>query len=224
MQTQCLPLTWIFRFDLNPRTAGGGDPPRVPSLAFTKKEKMTTQLKSFPCKYKEIEYRSKTEARVAEEVFDRYQINFLYETETYILDGELYSPDFYLPEIKTFIEVKGAADSDLSKPKKLLKTLQDQWLNTADVRYPDGKELYQWEWEQPFMVVSIFSDGTFKSVDEEGRSDLIFTRCLKCAAFFFMNTSALYCCKKCDEWGKHYGVVDIRYFNLFKNQRQYKHK
>jgi len=184
---------------------------------------MTTQLKSFPCKYKEIEYRSKTEARVAEEVFDRHQIKFLYETETYNFDGELYSPDFYLPEIKTFIEVKGATDSDLSKPQKLLKTLQDQWVSTTDVDYPDGKDLGQWDWIQPYMVLAIFSDGTFKSVDEE-KSSFIFTRCRKCSAFFFMNISAAWCCQKCGDHDKHYNDVQIREFNLFKNQRQYKHK
>ena len=200
----------------------------MPSLAFTKKEKMTTQLKSFPCKYKEIEYRSKTEARVAEEVFDRYQIKFLYETETYILDGKLYSPDFYLPEIKTFIEVKGAADSDLSKPKKLLKTLQDQWENSEESKkYTDrdgnvcfdGKNF--WEWDQPYMVISIFSDGTFKSVDG---CELLFTQCQKCMAWQFMNTSASYDCRKCSHWAKHYMLIDIKKFNLFKNQRKYKFK
>ena len=189
---------------------------------------MITQLKTLPCKYKEIEYRSKTEARVAEEIFDRHQIKFLYETETYNFDGELYSPDFYLPEIKTFIEVKGATDSNLSKPQKLLKTLRDQW----EKNYIDSggfKEnnngLISWEWNQPFMVIAIFSDGTFKSVDEEGKKSMVFfTLCEKCNSWQFMHVSAYYECRKCGNHDEHHQSHYIKEFNLFKNQRQYKFK
>jgi len=194
---------------------------------------MITQLKTLPCKYKEIEYRSKTEARVAEEVFDRHEIKFLYEAETYNFDGELYSPDFYLPEIKTFIEVKGATDSDLSKPQKLLKTLQDQWVGTTDQKqYIDSEgntqnidALMNWEWDQPFMVIAIFSDGTFKSVDEEGNhTDLFFTKCAKCNSWQFIHTSGFYACRKCGHHDEHHHANCINKFNLFKNQRQYKFK
>ena len=188
---------------------------------------MITQLKTLPCKYKEIEYRSKTEARVAEEVFDRHQIKFLYETETYNFDGELYSPDFYLPEIKTFIEVKGATDSDLSKPKKLLKTLRDEWekkyIDSGGFENNNG--LIGWEWDQPFMVIAIFSDGTFKSVDEEGKqTDVFFTKCAECNSWQFMHNSAHYACRKCGNHDEHHHANSIKEFNLFKNQRQYKFK
>ena len=194
---------------------------------------MITQLKTLPCKYKEIEYRSKTEARVAEEVFDRHQIKFLYETETYNFDGELYSPDFYLPEIKTFIEVKGATDSDLSKPQKLLKTLQDQWEDKRLLTeywnpsgYSSNTDGYvSWEWDQPFMVIAVFSDGTFKSVDEEGnQTDVFFTKCAECNSWQFIHTSAFYACRKCGHHDEHHHANCIKEFNLFKNQRQYKFK
>ena len=188
---------------------------------------MITQLKTLPCKYKEIEYRSKTEARVAEEVFDRHQIKFLYETETYNFDGELYSPDFYLPEIKTFIEVKGATDSNLSKPQKLLKTLRDQWeKNYIDSGgFENNNGLMSWEWDQPFMVIAIFSDGTFKSVDEKGnQTDLFFTKCAECNSCQFMHNSAYYACRKCGNHDEHHHANCIKEFNLFKNQRQYKFK
>lgn len=203
---------------------------------------MITQLKTLPCKYKEIEYRSKTEARVAEEVFDRHQIKFLYETETYNFDGELYSPDFYLPEIKTFIEVKGATDSDLSKPQKLLKTLQDDYekdkKNYEEIDMDPLHPMYQecvdslksigyvsWDWDQPFMVIAIFSDGTFKSVDEKGNdTDVFFTKCAECNSWQFMHNSAWYACRKCGNHDEHHHANCIKEFHLFKNQRQYKFK
>lgn len=58
-----------------------------------------------PTVYKEILFRSKSESIVAINL-DRSGIHWLYEPESYLLDGEQYTPDFFLPEIDTLVEVK----------------------------------------------------------------------------------------------------------------------
>src|SRR5688572_26959205 len=58
-----------------------------------------------PTVYKDILFRSKSEANVAMSM-DRSAIHWLYEPESYLWSGIQYTPDFYLPEINTFIEVK----------------------------------------------------------------------------------------------------------------------
>ena len=63
-------------------------------------------LKAIETEYSGYKFRSRLEARWAV-FFDALQINYKYEDEGYELsDGELYLPDFYLPEFKVFVEVK----------------------------------------------------------------------------------------------------------------------
>jgi hypothetical protein len=51
-------------------------------------------------------FRSRTEARWAV-FFDAAGIKYEYEKEGFDLDGRWYLPDFWLPEIKKWVEVKG---------------------------------------------------------------------------------------------------------------------
>jgi hypothetical protein len=63
-------------------------------------------IKAIPTKYDGIEYRSRTEARWA--VFFNYlKIGFDYEREGYQTSKGWYVPDFWLPEEKCWIEIKG---------------------------------------------------------------------------------------------------------------------
>jgi len=69
---------------------------------------MTHRITKVVCKptnYRGILFRSKSEANAAN-YMDRLGIRWLYEHESYLLDGEQYTPDFYLPEIDTLIEIK----------------------------------------------------------------------------------------------------------------------
>ena len=58
-----------------------------------------------PTKYKGTQYRSKLEAKWAV-FFDEMGIEFMYEPEGYDLDGTYYLPDFWLPQVKMWAEVK----------------------------------------------------------------------------------------------------------------------
>ncbi len=57
--------------------------------------------------YKSIEYKSRLEARTAV-FFDCLRLDFEYEPEVFeFSNGLWYKPDFYLPEFKMWIEIKG---------------------------------------------------------------------------------------------------------------------
>jgi len=71
-----------------------------------------SRLYGIPTVYKNIQTRSKIEARCAQ-LCDCYQILYQYEPNS-IKISELnttYTPDFYLPEFNVFLEVKGDDDS-----------------------------------------------------------------------------------------------------------------
>lgn len=63
-------------------------------------------MKPIETRYKGYRFRSRLEARWAV-FFDALGVRWEYEKEGYDLDGVLYLPDFWLPELKCFIEIKG---------------------------------------------------------------------------------------------------------------------
>lgn len=68
-------------------------------------------IKVIPTKYKGILFRSRTEARWA--VFlDEMGYEWEYEKEGFELPSGRYLPDFYLPKLQTYLEVKGQDFTD----------------------------------------------------------------------------------------------------------------
>lgn len=80
-----------------------------------------TTIKAIETRYKGYRFRSRLEARWAV-IFDAAGIEWRYEDEGYDLGGELgwYLPDFYLPGLDTFVEVKPTPKYDEEVDKKLL--------------------------------------------------------------------------------------------------------
>lgn len=78
---------------------------------------MTTAIKAIETKYKGYRFRSRLEARYAV-MFDALGIKWEYEKEGYDLsEYGWYLPDFYLPERKLWIEVKGQQPTDIEESK-----------------------------------------------------------------------------------------------------------
>jgi hypothetical protein len=63
-------------------------------------------IKAIETRYKGYRFRSRLEARWAIHL-DLLRIHWEYEREGFDLDGECYLPDFWLPTLKTWIEIKG---------------------------------------------------------------------------------------------------------------------
>lgn len=91
---------------------------------------MTKRITAIPTSYKGIIFRSKLEASWAR-FFDNITMRWTYEVEGYeFADGTRYLPDFWLPDCKTFFEVKGVFDekswnkirqlSNAASPKEIL--------------------------------------------------------------------------------------------------------
>ncbi|HOM71705.1 MAG TPA: hypothetical protein PLP86_05610 [Armatimonadota bacterium] len=66
--------------------------------------------------YAGVYFRSRTEARWAV-FFDTLGLRWEYEPETYILDDLDYAPDFFLPDVGCFVEIKGVKPNQTEKDK-----------------------------------------------------------------------------------------------------------
>lgn len=64
-----------------------------------------SDIPALPTLFRDQIYRSRLEARYAV-LFTALKIDFQYEPEGFSLDGEGYLPDFYLPKVRLFAEVK----------------------------------------------------------------------------------------------------------------------
>lgn len=64
-----------------------------------------TIVKALPSRYADCEFRSRLEARWAA-LFDLYDIEWIYEPEGFETPSVNYLPDFYLPGLRCYVEVK----------------------------------------------------------------------------------------------------------------------
>lgn len=103
--------------------------------------KLNKQIKAIPTVYNGVSFRSKLEAHWAR-FFDSIGINWTYEIEGYKFSGDIaYLPDFWLPDCKTFFEVKGPlSEKDLTKMRKLAEAVAPRGIMVAvgSVVIPDS--------------------------------------------------------------------------------------
>lgn len=82
-----------------------------------------TSFHSLPTTYAGVTFRSRLEARWAV-FFDELQLAWEYEPEGFELpDGDCYLPDFWLPELATWYEVKGTEPAELELERLRLLAL-----------------------------------------------------------------------------------------------------
>jgi hypothetical protein len=80
-------------------------------------------LRAIETEYRGFRFRSRTEARYAV-FFDAAGIDWQYEVEGFHLNGARYLPDFCLPELKTYVEVKPTKEA-AEQAAALLLALKD---------------------------------------------------------------------------------------------------
>lgn len=86
-------------------------------------------IKAIETEYKGRRFRSRLEARWAV-LFDNLGIKWIYEPEGFILENNIkYLPDFYLPDLDIWVEVKGVLNElDEKKIIAFVSTGKEVWL------------------------------------------------------------------------------------------------
>jgi hypothetical protein len=81
------------------------------------------EIKPIETLYNGYRFRSRLEARWAV-FFDAAGIEYQYEPEGYVLsDGTYYLPDFYLPSMRLYVEIKPKSSDELEDSKQKLSSL-----------------------------------------------------------------------------------------------------
>jgi len=142
-------------------------------------------IEAIPTIYKEIRFRSKLEASYAK-TMDEYRIEWSYEVIGYDLNGIRYLPDFWLPKINTFLEVKGPLIPGAEKAVALAEAVNN----------PDF-------WNPKTLVV--IGDESGNIILASDGSPALFAQCEKCNKYWFMPLELSYICRNCGAWdGDHY--------------------
>lgn len=97
---------------------------------------MSRRIPAIPTTYNGRIYRSRLESEWAR-FFDERGIRFAYEEESFDLGGVRYLPDFWLPDVRTVVEVKGLLDdASFEKVHRLSLALWDQGDPGGDTTAP----------------------------------------------------------------------------------------
>lgn len=107
---------------------------------------LSMTIKAIPTEYNGYRFRSRLEARWAV-AFDHLGISYNYEKEGFDLPSGYYLPDFYLPQISSWIEIKGQAPTDEESAKIFeLAAMAEQYVYVFIGQIPYGLELYDDGW------------------------------------------------------------------------------
>jgi hypothetical protein len=140
---------------------------------------------SIRAKHKGVQMRSRLEVRWAQ-FFDQHGMLAVYEGEGFDLGGVRYLPDFWLEDLRTFVEVKGALDGqDVIKMAALARAASqlgamvvlaetDPGYSFRLVRVTDGAV----ELSRATALVKCFECDRWQFTDTEGRME-----CRACGAY-----------------------------------------
>ena len=155
-------------------------------------------IKAIPTTYAGVRFRSKLEAKYAK-AFDYYGIQWDYETIGLNINGEYYLPDFWLPEGKTFFEVKGPHKERLDVIGKAQKEFYREPCDfDFDLDHAERRDCGCSDCESFWYPTQVFVVG-----DEFGGLELSpmtipeFCKCLSCGSYFFRDGVRGRGCRAC---------------------------
>jgi hypothetical protein len=171
---------------------------------------MTVTVKAVPTTYAGIEFRSRLEARTAM-LLNQHQLDWHYEAEAFELsDGTRYLPDFWLPKIGTYIEVKGQNVPGVEKAERFAADLTGE-NGRGFAADPDGQ--VDREWMHPTHMVIIASLGTRFAAPGERLSvvnalgaSVVAMECSSCRTRQWLNIGG-FVCRACGtdlEWDAYF--------------------
>jgi hypothetical protein len=155
--------------------------------------------------------RSVYEEKTAD-LLDFAHIKWEYEPHTFELleTGELYTPDFWLPELGIIIEVKGGRTRErLHKPK----ALQRQLYASAGGFPDDDHEMPNWQWGHQYIAVMVLTpeglwgDCMVATRDDQWCNNVAFTKMYCCEGDQLQDPDGGWTCRRCHKGGKYRDVV-----------------
>ncbi|MGA2467238.1 MAG: hypothetical protein ABSH06_23170 [Thermodesulfobacteriota bacterium] len=145
-------------------------------------------MKAIPTEYKGIFFRSKLEASYAK-TLDELKIVWVYEHNGYDIRGVKYLPDFWLPEIRTFLEVKGPFIPGAEKARDLAVVLNPE----EEVWFPN------------VLVVIGNELGELRLADDDSHVSLAV--CERCKGYWFMPDTGSYACRNCGIYDGDHHII-----------------
>ena len=130
-------------------------------------------MKAIETAYKGYRFRSRLEARWAV-FFDTMGFEYQYEPEGFDLDGLLYLPDFYLPRVKMWAEVKPESFSEEETKKAQLLAKHTGKPVLMLIGPPDMKNYWAWEYLN-YYIYDDKIDSLVKTIDGNGNDGRFFT-------------------------------------------------
>jgi hypothetical protein len=176
-------------------------------------------MKAIETTYSGIRFRSKTEAKWAL-FMDIIGCKWIYEPEGYNLgDGVFYCPDFYLPDIDAFLEIKpiiagfeSPTHQFVRATKKTIYTMRGTPCHWRD-REPDDREMLM------FMPDEDSLDGIYVGWDNS-QEFCICPHCRKVGIEYDGRTDRIKCnCKKSNHGNKGYNWDDPLLLKAYKLTR-----
>lgn len=175
-------------------------------------------IRAIPKEYRGVKFRSTLEA---DWVFnlDRYRIRWQYEPEGVIVGGNIhYRPDLYLPQLGTWVEVKGPHNQRIGKAGLLADAVMhapgcpgfatedgglDVEVNPTDA---GGDCLCGYGPTNPFRLVVLARAAdngrlTFHGAASAGNRDpqLALVKCAVCRQHSFVDLSGVWMCRRCHD-------------------------
>lgn len=147
-------------------------------------------LKAIETRYQGYRFRSRLEARWAV-FFDTIGVRWVYEQEGFDLDGEWYLPDFWLPDLKIWVEIKPVepTERELALMRALVVGSEQghrSGIILAGVPWP-GEYSVCWIWDDVHFADNAPSDGTGYGVGNMVGSTQL-CRCHRCNGLSVVET------------------------------------
>lgn len=159
---------------------------------------------AIPTVYRGTQMRSRLEARVAA-MLDAVGIRWEYEPRAFTFGTVRYVPDFWLPDISTWLEAKGAwGHADVVKVACLAR---DQASGRWDKN--DGG------WWHPAAAVVVVGDDSGRGhwVSSDGKIEdshsARLVRCTSCGCAWWLSDARDYACRACGEYDGTHHFVDV---------------
>ena len=163
-------------------------------------------MQSIETVYNGHRFRSRLEARWAV-FFEAAGIPYLYEPEGYEMsDGTKYLPDFYLPKMHQFFEVKGVMSEK------------------------DEHKIEQFMRESGKPIVIGYDDMEFSACDKLGdeihsrayKEESVLARCVECGDMFFLGLEGYYGCTCCGAYdGDGHFITELSGYKGYRTSDYY---